>query len=77
MDRAQVAYHLKGRWQYVREREIAELRETPLEVRFVQTAALMRFAKLWQTANACGSLYEMLGTVCTKKSFGWNHAQTI
>ena len=45
MNREEIVYHLKKRWEKVRQREIAELRETPFEVRFAQTVALMRFAK--------------------------------
>ncbi len=45
MKKKEMVYHLKGRWEKVKEREIAELRETPFEIRFAQTAALMQFAK--------------------------------
>ncbi|MCK4244117.1 MAG: hypothetical protein KAX20_00670 [Candidatus Omnitrophica bacterium] len=42
--------HLKGRWERIKEREIAELQRTPFRARFVQTATLMQFAKSlnWQ-----------------------------
>jgi hypothetical protein len=40
----EVADYLK-RWQRVNDRQRAELRQTSFKVRFVQTAALMRFAK--------------------------------
>ena len=44
MKKKEVKDYLKDRWQRIREREIIELRETPINVRFVQTASLMRFA---------------------------------
>ncbi len=34
----------KERWRLVREREIQELRETPMEVKAAQTAAMMAMA---------------------------------
>ncbi len=51
MRKKEVVFHLKGRWQRVREREIAELRRTPFGVRFAQTSALMQFAKSLKREN--------------------------
>jgi len=44
MKKKEIKDYLKERWQRIKEREIIELRKTPINVRFVQTASLMRFA---------------------------------
>lgn len=44
MKKEEIRYYLKGRWEQIREIEIAELKRTPYEVRFLQTAAMIKFA---------------------------------
>lgn len=44
MNKRDTVYHLKGRWKEIGKREKEELKNTPFEVRFLQTSALMRFA---------------------------------
>ena len=50
MKKKEVRDYLKGRWERIKEREIAELQRTPFKVRFAQTATLMQFANSlnWQ-----------------------------
>ena len=51
MNKKDAAYHLKGRWKEIGEREKEELKNTPFEVRFLQTSALMQFAAVLSRAR--------------------------
>ncbi len=44
MKNIDTAYHLKGRWKNIKQKENEALRASTLEVRFRQTSALMDFA---------------------------------
>ncbi len=45
MEKSDVVYHLKGRWENIARKENEALMEASYEERLVQTAALMDFAK--------------------------------